>query len=102
MCITESKVTISELAEQFSHLEHTTVYNIVTKNLGYHQLGPRWVLKMLITQNEEQSMSNGRFETDKTLKNALHSILRRRAYMQKSFREAGAAPWKILCGEVMK
>lgn len=38
---------ISELADEFLYLEHTTVYYIVTENLGYHTLSARLVLKML-------------------------------------------------------
>lgn len=56
----DRRLTISALANELPHVARTSIYRIVTEQLGYHKLCARWVPKMLTDQHKEQRMCSGR------------------------------------------
>lgn len=52
------RFTISELSEQFPQISRTVLYEVVTKQLGYHKFCARWIPKVLTEIHKSKRMGS--------------------------------------------
>lgn len=74
------RLLIKALSGEFSHVEHTSTYSIVTQKLGYHKLCAKWIsAHSKLTQNRNNSIRLSRSPKSNQFRLSQYRSRKRRA-----------------------